>query len=125
MVKRRRWPGLQILNIHMGLFDYTVKVVIGAQAPAIKFIRWYVRDLKVELSPDMRGCFFHRDPFCPIVWIPRRPRTAREHGTLTHEAMHAVSQMARWCAIGHAEATEEVFCHALGHLVTGVLAVAK
>jgi hypothetical protein len=73
-----------------------------------------------------RGFYFFRDGYVPIIWIPRRPRTAREHATLAHEAFHAVSiTLRRWAAIELTNDTEEVFCHSLGHVIATVLAELK
>ena len=112
----------------MGLFDYHVHVAIGPQAPAVRYVCWFHKTEEMERHGEderRRGFCAHRDGFCPVIWLPRRPRTAREHATLAHEAFHAVGHITRWAAIAHTEQTEEVFCHALGHLVNGILDGAK
>lgn len=129
-MKRRpikdKWRGLRRFSVYLGVFDYAVRVVIGPQELAIRYIRWYHRTPGLlQEDPTFtsrRGLCVHRDTYCPVIWIPRRPRTPREYATLAHEAFHAVGHVTRWAAITHGEATEEVFCHALGCIVNGVLA---
>lgn len=122
---KRRWPGLQLTRIHLGVFDYAVHVAIGPQETALKYIKWFTKGQDVTLLEERRGLCALSPPYCPVIWIPRRPRTSREHATLAHECFHAVSHAMRWAAIEHSEATEEVFCHALGCLVDGILREAK
>lgn len=126
-VATRKWPGLQILSLHLGVFDYTVKVIIGPQERAVLWMTWYFREAKGVIHHDAgrRGLCVHREPYCPVIWLPRKPRTSRDHAVLAHEALHAVGHLTRWAAIEHSEHTEEVFCHALGHLVNGVLEAAR
>lgn len=124
---KHRWPGLTIFRVYMGLFDYHVHVAIGPQAVAVQYVQWYHKGMLVDrdgvvgADDQRRGFCAYHAPYCPVIWLPRRPRTAREHATLAHECLHAVGHIARWAAIDHSTATEEVFCHALGHLVNGIL----
>lgn len=123
-----RWKGLQRITIHLGVFDYGVRVVIGSQDLAVAYYRWFVNapedDTVLVVDPHRRGFCAMRGNRMPVLWIPKRPRTPRDHATLAHECFHAVGHVTRWAAIQHSEATEEVFCHALGCLVNGILSEA-
>lgn len=118
----KRWAGLTVRRIHLGTFDYTVHVVIGPQDKAVAYIQSFFKEPAgtVQLDPTRRGLCAHHFPYCPVVWVPRRPTTAREHATVAHEALHAVGHAMRWAGIEYSESTEEVFCHALGCLVNGI-----
>lgn len=118
---RDRWAGLKIIQIHMGVFDYSVRIVIGPEELAVKYTHWFTKKDFVPQVEGRRGFCALSQPYCPIIWIPSKPRTPREFATLAHECFHAVGHVTRWAAIEHCEETEEVFCHALGHLVNGIL----
>lgn len=122
--KSDRWKGLQRLTIHLGVFDYDIKVIIGPEGLAHQFAEWFTKKDIEPIEGRLGFCLFC-EPYLPIVWIPRRPRTPREHATLAHECLHAVGHVTRWAAIQHSKETEEVFCHALGYLVDRILKEAK
>lgn len=52
---KHRWPGLQTFGIHLGVFDYEVKVVIGPQALALKYIEWFTKSETVPALDERRG----------------------------------------------------------------------
>lgn len=105
----------------MGMFDYTIRIVFGSQRTAVEYVQWLYEDDGVVVQHQRRGFCAYREGFIPVIWLPRRPRTAIEHGTLAHEAMHAVAHMTRWAGIPINESTDEVYCHAIGHVVRRVL----
>lgn len=124
-MKRRRWSGLQIFRLHCGVFDYAVRIVIGPHELGMQYIRWFTKNKNIPSNDCQRGLCALQPPYCPVIWLPRKPQTPREHATLAHECFHAVSHVTRWAAIEHSEATEEVFCHTLGFLVDGILRLAR
>lgn len=130
MMRSRGAPlrGLRFAAVHMGVFDFSVHVVVGDLTRALGYARWLYGDPDIRLADDHhppRGLCFHRPGYCPIVWIPSRPRTPRQFSTVAHEAHHAVSYAMRWAGIEHTAETEEVFAHSLGFLVTRILEIAR
>ena len=74
---------------------------------------------------ERRGAYFAKPGHCGVLWIPRRPQTAVEHGTLAHEVVHAVSALFEWAAMQHNESSDETFAHATGFLVRAILSREK
>lgn len=107
----------------MGLFDFEVIVIVGNYDTACNFVSWKFEDKETDLRAfDMeyipRGkCFFRRG-YVPIVWIPHKPRTPREHATLAHECLHAIFHLFEWAGLPLTRDTEEVMTHAMAHLIT-------
>ena len=115
--------GLREVRIHMGMFDFTVLVITGDYEKALRFVAWKFEEEDLNhidnYGYEARGKTFMRGGYVPVIWIPRRPVTAQEHGTLAHEAVHAVKFMFQWAGVSTDE--DEVFGHAVGHIVAGTL----
>lgn len=120
---------LKALDTRMGLFDYTIRIVTGDYNNAQKYASHVYEIDKEGLSfEDLEGseniahgrCFL-REGYVPIIWLPRYPKTPREIATLAHEAIHAVNHMFRWCSTQLSGDTEEVFAHAVSHVVNNIL----
>lgn len=114
--------GLKEVRVDMGLFDFTVVCIVGDRANVQRFIRWKFDDMEFEnkaINP-LGSCYYHPG-YVPIIWIPRRPRSAREYGTLAHECVHAMERLMEWASIPPTEDTEEIVCHGVGHLMTEIL----
>lgn len=114
----------------MGMFDFGVNVVIGPKEELLSYVLYKLevekgsqdeRNLTEFIDDEKRGCHVSWRGFCPIVWIPRFPRTSREHATLSHECLHAVYRLFAWVSMPISSDTEEVATHALAHLVDAVL----
>lgn len=106
------------------MVDYTVHVIVGPWTNVIKYVRWKFNDPDFSRRDDNppRGCHFHRPGWVPVVWIPRRPVTPTEYGTLAHEMLHAVRFMLQdHIGISHNYDTDEAYCHALGYAVRATL----
>jgi hypothetical protein len=119
-MKKRNWK-LKEKAIHMGTFDYTINFIVGDAKEAVKYIQykhpetdWNFDNL---LEGVARGSHFNSKGYCPIVWIPKEPKTAREHATLAHEMLHAVVYLMDYVGIPLTMNTQEAYTHALGHLV--------
>lgn len=122
MKRVRQTRGMRELCIHMGLFDFTVAVVTGPYANLAKYIQWKHENptyMQSEAAPRGR-CHFTRG-YVPVIWIPRYPKTPREHATLAHEALHAVFHIFDWADLPRTSDTEEVATHAMGFIVASVL----
>jgi hypothetical protein len=61
-----------------------------------------------------RGRFFSTPFRHSVIALPRKPKTAEEIGTLTHEACHAVLDIFEWIEEEH---YDEVFAHSVGAIV--------
>lgn len=118
--------GLNVLDTHMGMYDFTIRCVIGDAEPALEYIA-HIFDDTIEDMPDgnrgyeAHGVCYFRTGYVPIIWLPRYPETSREYGTLAHEAIHAVNHLFDWAATPLSKDTEETFAHAVGHVVNNIL----
>lgn len=54
----------------------------------------------------------------PVVWLPRIPKTTREIGTLSHECLHVVNDLADYFGFENKKGVDEPACYALGYLVS-------
>jgi hypothetical protein len=114
--------GFQQVAIHFGTFDFTIFVIAGPFKNVEKYARWKMDDDTISVEGRPRGLCFLRPDYCPLVWIPRRPRTSREHGSFAHEMLHAIRNMlVDWAGLPLTRDTDEAFCHAMGHGVTKAL----
>jgi len=110
----------------MGVFDFTVICIIGDYAKVDKYIQWKFDDKDFQTANwdkgyDCRGKVLYRAGFVPVLWIPRKPRTPREHSTLAHEALHCVYHLFEWANIPMTKDTEEVVTHSMAHIINSVL----
>ena len=124
----RKKYGLKRIDVHMGVFDFTVTVVLGSYEHLDKYVAWKFHDKKyIEIAKESnkgyepRGKTFFRAGYCPIIWIPRKPKTPREHATLAHEALHAVYHLFDWVNLNANQETEEVMTHSMAHIINKVL----
>ena len=121
---------LQEIVVSMGLFDFSVVCVIGNYKYLGKYIQWKFEDNNFDpenfdLEYECRGkCCFRRG-YVPVIWIPRKPQTAREHATLAHECLHAVFHLFDWASLKSNRETEEVMAHSVAHLITNILCSQK
>lgn len=118
----KKWKGITENRINMGAFDFDVIMVIGDYKTTLAYVSWKFEDKETDLEKwDMeyipRGKCFFRQGYVPVVWIPRKPKTAREHATLAHECLHAVFHLFEWASLPLTRDTEEVMTHAMAHLI--------
>lgn len=123
----KKWKGITEREIHMGVFDFTVIVVVGDYKTACAYVLWKFEDKETDLEAfDMnykpRGKCFFKQGCVPVIWIPKNPKTAREHATLAHECLHAVFHLFEWANIPLTRDTEEVMTHSMAHLITNAVA---
>lgn len=99
-------PRMKPLEIHLPVYAMTVIVFVDHSPEEIKKLA-IKRGVNVEaFTKDwMRGCEDAGNEaggYCTtigeknrdvLVWVKKRPRTAREFGTLYHELYHAVDQI--------------------------------
>lgn len=101
--------GLKIIRVNMGVFNTWVRIAVGPAKNIHAYVRW------ADRQPD----FVYQDS--EIVWIPRKPRTPEEHGTLAHECLHAAFYLMDWLGMNANQETCEVMAHATGWLVKNAL----
>ncbi len=101
--------------------EYKVIVVWGD----MKYIKrkmkgWHHDTLSDEVLDieSRRGICLYKKDCHPVIVLPRRPKTAQEIGTLSHEAVHAVNDIFNKI---QAFKDDETFAHAVGAVVRGVL----
>lgn len=120
-----RQLGLREYRVHMGLFDFNVLVVTGDYSKLNEYLAWKYEDNGFDLQRldggyACRGKCFYKTGYVPIIWVPGKPRTAREHATFAHECIHAVFHLFEWAGLGINRETEEVLTHSVAHLIASV-----
>lgn len=122
----KKWKGITEHRVHMGTFDFSVIILVGDYKTACSYALWAFEDKKTNLEDFDRGyiprgkCFF-RQGYIPVVWIPKIPKTAREHATYAHECLHAIFHLFDWANLSINNDTEEVMTHAMAHLIANGL----
>lgn len=117
---------LQEVRVKMGMFDFDVICIAGDYDKAAEYVAWKFEEKEFDAQESNKGyeprgkCFF-RTGYVPVVWIPKKPKTAREYATLSHECLHATMHLFDWAAVPTTPHTEEVMCHAMAHLITNIL----
>lgn len=114
------------IRINFGLFDFTVFCVIGDYKNLTPYLQWKFDDKdfntdNFDMGYDCLGKCCFRTGYVPVVWIPKKPKTAEEYGTLAHESFHAVWHLFEWANIPITKDSEEVMAHAISHLVRSIL----
>lgn len=122
-----RFRSLKLTRINMGMFDFEVKVIFYPSRKLVaEYAAWSFESPKMYDDFDFeefdaRGTLFRKNGYTPILWMPKKPKTPREMATLAHEAFHAIVEFAAWSSLVLSRETEEIFCHAVGHIVNGAL----
>ena len=117
--------GLKEKRVSMGLFDFEVICIVGNYKKSLEYVKWKFQDKESNLEEfdmeywPMGKCFFRRG-YVPVIWIPRKPRTKREHATFAHECLHAVFHLFEWAGLPLTRDTEEVMTHSMAHLITNL-----
>lgn len=127
-VSKAKQLKLHEVNVHMGLFDFGVRFLVGDFDATAKYVAWFWEDEDAEAFANdsnigylPRGKCFYRTGFVPIIWISKVPESPREYATLSHEIIHALFHLFDWANVPIDNSTEEVFAHAEAHLVNGFL----
>lgn len=103
-----------------GIFDFIgVHVIVGTDTQA--FIRYANKHFAgtgfVFDHERCAGRVLRHKGYWPILWMPRRPRTAREWGTLSHEIFHLVYAILSYAGIVLSGESEETFAYLTSHLI--------
>lgn len=119
--QKAKKPGLKSYDFHMGMFDYTVRLVIGDHKKCIELMNWFHEgDAWYDDGHEPKGQLFHHQTKCPVMWLPRVPRTIGEQATLAHESAHAVTRLFMWAGIPHDTSTDEVYAHGVSFLYESI-----
>lgn len=113
--------GLREIEIDFGAFDYSATCVVGPLKNLPKYVQWSFSDKSFTIDRQYEGLFLARDGRSPILWIPRKPRSPKDMGTLVHECMHLVHYVMTWANIRLTDDTDEVYGHTIGHVVGTIL----
>lgn len=111
--------------LNAGTYDLQYYVVIGKDFDKITtFIKYKLEDDEFEYHfKESRGACFQRFNYIPIIWLPKKPRTAREYGAFCHECFHLTAYILDdWAGMKFKTGvSEEAYCHLLGKIVTDIL----
>ena len=115
--------GYNELRIKFGLFDYTAIVIIGDKANLRRYLRWKFEDDDFVLGYNRhtRGLVVGRQGYCPIMWLPKRPRTCTEIATVAHECVHVMMHLFSWAGMSVTEDTEEIMAHGVAYMTRMIL----
>lgn len=118
--------GFSEIIVNMGIFDFSVIVIYGNQDNVQKYVNWKFEDenfsvVESQRGYEPRGQTFFCKGYVPIIWLPRKPKSPREYGTLSHECLHSIYHLFDWADVPMDRSTEEVAAHAMGHMVTEIL----
>ena len=117
------------IDTHMGMLDYSIRCIFGGETNSYKYIdnifenkENSVQDIynDEQMGNVARGVTFYKTGYVPIIWMPRQPKTPREHATFAHEVIHAVNHLFGWANIPLSKDTEEVFAHSVAHVIDSV-----
>jgi hypothetical protein len=109
---------LKSYEVNMGMFDYTIRFIIGDHKKAIEMMNWFHNSKGwYDNGDEPKGQCFHIPPYCPVIWLPRIPRTIAERATLAHECCHATMRLFHWAGMPIDMSTDEVFAHSVSYLI--------
>lgn len=129
MTKHENWlKKLQLkeVEVHMGMFDFSINIVIGKYESVNEYVRFKLDDEYFDVADfdggyGSRGKCIYRSGYRPIIWIPKYPTKPREYATLAHESLHAMYHVQRWANFELSDETEEVMTHGVAHIINVVL----
>jgi hypothetical protein len=108
--------------INLGMINCELRVLIGGTIKeANKVLEKHFKDDDLLIDGDCNGIFLWSEQDVPVMWLKRRPRTAREIASLAHEANHATHYFMRYIGTPVTEDSEEILCYTLDHIVEQVL----
>ena len=127
MNKIKKFPKIRESNALLTGLGYEIKLIVSEDREQVKkFLEYYFDEENEGFCVEEHGgkCFI-KDNLVPIVWVPRKPKTTKEIGTLTHELGHALMKCFQFIDIKHTEETDEVWQHSIGYLVDWALTELK
>lgn len=117
--------GLSEIRVSMGMFLYDIICVVGPFKNLEKYLRWkFENNGKMPeewTNSNPKGLCCYSPGYVPVIWLPEKPKTTEQHGTLAHEAFHAMYHLFDWAGMKVTRDTEEVMAHGIGHIVRTIL----
>ena len=123
MTTRQRL-GFRTVNVHFGMFDFSLTVIVGPHEGIRKYLRWkFEEDFPLGFDASRsHGMYFSHVGHAPVIWLPRPPRKPREIAALAHELLHAIRLMlTEWAGVPLTRDTDETYCHAMSFAMNRVL----
>lgn len=120
---KRKTP-YQTFFVHAGTYEYEVNVIFTKD---LTKLRKYILYKMKSLPPDMekfeiaKGMVVRMDGYCPILWLPRPPKTPDELAVLNHEIFHLTYTIMSYVGIPLTGSSEEAFAHLISHLTRQIL----
>lgn len=116
--------GFKSIDVHFGMFDFTMNVIVGPGANVAKYLAWkFDTNDFPAFDPDRAHAMYFMAPgYVPVIWLPRKPTKPREIAALAHEILHVLRHMlVDWAAIPLTRDTDETFCHAMSFAMNETL----
>lgn len=113
--------GFKRVVVPYEMFNYEFECIFGPKKNVGKYVAYHLDEARWDGPSTQRGMTYVKSGHCPIVWMPRFPRTPTEHGTLAHEVGHAVMEMLHHAGVPVNVEAGEVFTYALAHGVKTIL----
>lgn len=116
--------GLREIKIDFRPYEYVATCIVGPWAGVERYARRHFRDPNRAVhhrEPEGYTMFDVGTDYGTLVWLPRKPRTPRDYGIVTHECLHLVRHLFDWVDMQLNEHSEEAYCHALEYAVATIL----
>jgi hypothetical protein len=108
--------------IHAGSYEFEIRVVIGNKlCDVAKYInkKQHRKGTAKYTSEhfDVLGRYCPHEKYCPFIWLPSKPKTARQLSTVAHEILHSVFDCMEWAGIKYSRESEEAYTYLHTHLM--------
>lgn len=108
--------------IDLAIFKRNLLVIFGDKEQLIKEVRKY--HTEEELEGVLEGFTFKEDGKTVydakfntfFIWMPEKPKTAQEAGTLAHEVFHATCAMLENIGMSLSDDSEEAYAYTIGFI---------
>lgn len=120
----RQRLGFRTLDVHFGMFDFSLTVIVGPHQGIGKYLRWkFEEEFPLDFDASRAHAMYFMSPNrSPVIWLPRPPRKPREIAALAHELLHAIRYMLTdWAAVPLTRDTDETYCHAMSFAMNRIL----
>lgn len=110
-------------EIKAGTYPNTIRVIICRDTKrAVKYINKKQRRKGAEkyAAGDFKnklGWFCPHPKYLSIIWMPKKPTTARQYCTVAHEVLHAVFDNMEQFGVTYDHSSEEAFTYLHCHLM--------
>lgn len=116
--------GFKHVVVRFEMFNWEFECILGPKKNVARYVAQQHDDEGGvnDYGPgSVRGQFYYRRGYPPIIWLPRFPVLPREFGTLSHEVGHALMAMCEACGVPVNAENDETFCHAMSYAVRTIL----